>query len=130
MVHGSAASYELLLQGLSHGFLLLQSCGNNAAFDCDATPSIQGIFAADTEAQTTVSVQVQGPIDPYRFNMFMADLLAERGSDIKRMSGVLCVQVSTHWLPMCTLCTQTLLCVLFSRDCCAVSHSTQYNHEG
>lgn len=27
--------------------------------------------------------------------MFMADLLAERGSDIKRMTGVLSVQVSS-----------------------------------
>ena len=72
----------------------LQSCGNNAAFETHASTSAQGTFDAEAEPQSTVTIEVSGPIDPYRFNMFMADLLAERGSDIKRMTGVLSVQVS------------------------------------
>lgn len=46
------------------------------------------------EAVSSVTVAVQAPIDPYRFNMFMSDLLAERGSDIKQMHGVLSIQVN------------------------------------
>lgn len=41
----------------------------------------------------TTTVSVHRPIDPYRFNMFMSDLLAERGSDIKHMHGILSIQV-------------------------------------
>ncbi|KAG2435740.1 hypothetical protein HXX76_006936 [Chlamydomonas incerta] len=34
----------------------------------------------------------EGPLDEYRFNMFMNDLLAERRNDIVGFKGVLCVQ--------------------------------------
>lgn len=53
-----------------------------------------GRLQSDVEALDTVTVAVQGPIDPYRFNLFMSDLLAERGSDIKQMHGILSIQVS------------------------------------
>ena len=49
---------------------------------------------SDPEAVETVTVSTNGAIDPYRFNMFMSDLLAERGSDIKQMHGTLSIQVS------------------------------------
>ena len=69
----------------------VQSCG--AGGETGVSISAPNISGSVTEAQTTVSIQLQGPIDPYRFNMFMADLLAERGCDIKRMYGVLSIQV-------------------------------------
>lgn len=47
---------------------------------------------SDIEAVETVTVSANGAIDPYRFNMFMSDLLAERGSDIKQMQGTLSIQ--------------------------------------
>ncbi|DBA65847.1 TPA: hypothetical protein ACH3X2_002878 [Trebouxia sp. C0005] len=47
---------------------------------------------SDPEAVETVTVSTNGAIDPYRFNMFMSDLLAERGSDIKQMHGTLSIQ--------------------------------------
>lgn len=50
-------------------------------------------FHSDLEAVQTVTVSTNGAIDPYRFNMFMSDLLAERGSDIKQMHGTLSIQV-------------------------------------
>ncbi|KAG2435738.1 hypothetical protein HXX76_006934 [Chlamydomonas incerta] len=34
----------------------------------------------------------EGPLDEYRFNMFMNDLLSERRNDIVGFKGVLCVQ--------------------------------------
>lgn len=48
---------------------------------------------SDPEAVETVTASTNGAIDPYRFNMFMSDLLAERGSDIKQMHGTLSIQV-------------------------------------
>lgn len=47
---------------------------------------------SDPEAVETVTASTNGAIDPYRFNMFMSDLLAERGSDIKQMHGTLSIQ--------------------------------------
>lgn len=71
----------------------MQSRGNNPASDSDACSTAAQQLVAEPEPQLNVSIEVVGLIDPYRFNMFVADLLAERGSDIKRMSGVLSVQV-------------------------------------
>ena len=71
----------------------MQSCGSDAVCISDPCTSTQGLLVSAAESQGTVSIELTGPIDPYRFNMFMADLLAERGNDIKRMSGVLSVQV-------------------------------------
>ena len=71
----------------------MQSCGSRTVGDSGPSTSTQDMFTTAAEAPATVHVELTGPIDPYRFNMFMADLLAERGSDIKRMSGVLSVQV-------------------------------------
>ena len=53
-----------------------------------------GRLHAEPEVPKSVTVSVSGPIDPYRFNMFMSDLLAERGSDIKQMHGILSIQVT------------------------------------
>ncbi|KAG2451287.1 hypothetical protein HYH02_003893 [Chlamydomonas schloesseri] len=41
---------------------------------------------------SAVSVMAEGPLDEYRFNMFMNDLLSERRNDIVGFKGVLCVQ--------------------------------------
>ena len=90
----------------------MQSCGNNPTSDSDACSTAGQQIVSETEPQSTVSIEIVGLIDPYRFNMFVADLLAERGRDIKRMSGVLSVQVSVlsawqvgivheHFLWMC-----------------------------
>lgn len=51
---------------------------------------------SEPAAVETVTVSTNGAIDPYRFNMFMSDLLAERGSDIKQMHGTLSIQVKIH----------------------------------
>jgi G3E family GTPase len=42
-----------------------------------------------------VGIVARGPLDEYRFNMFMRDLLAEKAKDIFRCKGVLAVHVST-----------------------------------
>ena len=47
-------------------------------------------------SSTTVTVQTEAALDPYRFNMFMADLLAEHGKQITHMAGTLNVQVGLH----------------------------------
>jgi hypothetical protein len=44
----------------------------------------------------SVGIVARGPLDEYRFNMFMRDLLAEKAKDIFRCKGVLAVHVSTH----------------------------------
>ena len=72
-----------------------------------------GRLQTDAEAVSTVTVAVQGSIDPYRFNMFMSDLLAERGSDIKQMHGILSIQVGP-----CMCCPRGLRQVY-----CMINHS-------
>jgi hypothetical protein len=41
----------------------------------------------------SVGIVARGPLDEYRFNMFMRDLLAEKSKDIFRCKGVLAVHV-------------------------------------
>jgi len=60
---------------------------------------------SDPEAVETVTVSTNGAIDPYRFNMFMSDLLAERGSDIKQMHGTLSIQVRITQLTPYLFCS-------------------------
>lgn len=43
----------------------------------------------------SVGIVARGPLDEYRFNMFMRDLLAEKAKDIFRCKGVLAVHVSS-----------------------------------
>eukprot|EP00887_Chlorella_sp_A99_P002601 scaffold6.g2601.t1 len=45
----------------------------------------------DLSGVGSVGITARGPLDQYRFNMFMRDLLAERARDIFRCKGVLCV---------------------------------------
>jgi G3E family GTPase len=40
----------------------------------------------------SVGVVAYGPLDEYRFNMFMRDLLTERAADIFRCKGMLAIQ--------------------------------------
>lgn len=42
---------------------------------------------------SSVGITAHGPLDPYRFNMFMKDLLLEKGRDIMRCKGLLCIKV-------------------------------------
>lgn len=51
-----------------------------------------------------MGIVARGPLDEYRFNMFMRDLLAEKAKDIYRCKGVLAVHVSGAgwWTPACT----------------------------
>ena len=102
----------------------MQSCGSRPVCDSDPLTSTQDIFTPAAEAQATVSIELTGPIDPYRFNMFMADLLAERGSDIKRMSGVLSVQVG-YCSVCCCQCLPKLECICGS---CIIISTTTAGH--
>jgi G3E family GTPase len=52
----------------------------------------------DLSGVGSVGIVARGPLDEYRFNMFMRDLLAEKAKDIFRCKGVLAVHVSTSWL--------------------------------
>ncbi len=74
--------------------LALQACQTGSAACLTSYSEAHNRLHSEAEALSTVTVAVAGPIDPYRFNMFMSDLLAERGSDIKQMHGVLSIQVS------------------------------------
>ena len=48
----------------------------------------------DLSDVSSVGILARGPLDEYRFNMFMRDLLTEKAKDIFRCKGVLCVHVS------------------------------------
>jgi G3E family GTPase len=48
-----------------------------------------------------VGIVARGPLDEYRFNMFMRDLLAEKAKDIFRCKGVLAVHVSGWYWFQC-----------------------------
>ena len=41
---------------------------------------------------SSVGISAAGPLDQYRFNMFMKDLLLEKSRDIMRCKGVLCIK--------------------------------------
>ena len=41
---------------------------------------------------SSVGISAAGPLDQYRFNMFMKDLLLEKSRDIMRCKGVLCIR--------------------------------------
>lgn len=58
----------------------------------------------DLSGVGSVGIVARGPLDEYRFNMFMRDLLAEKAKDIYRCKGVLAVHVSGAgwWTPACT----------------------------
>lgn len=49
----------------------------------------------DLSGVGSVGIVARGPLDEYRFNMFMRDLLAEKAKDIFRCKGVLAVHVSS-----------------------------------
>lgn len=52
----------------------------------------------DLSGVGSVGIVARGPLDEYRFNMFMRDLLAEKAKDIFRCKGVLAVHVSIKTL--------------------------------
>jgi len=45
----------------------------------------------DLAGVSSVGISATGPLDQYRFNMFMKDLLLEKARDIMRCKGVLCI---------------------------------------
>lgn len=45
----------------------------------------------DASGVGSVGIVARGPLDEYRFNMFMRDLLSEKAKDIYRCKGVLCI---------------------------------------
>jgi hypothetical protein len=45
----------------------------------------------DLAGVSSVGISAAGPLDQYRFNMFMKDLLLEKARDIMRCKGVLCI---------------------------------------
>jgi hypothetical protein len=46
----------------------------------------------DSSGVGSVGITARGPLDKYRFNMFMRDLLGEKARDIFRSKGVLCIK--------------------------------------
>ena len=46
----------------------------------------------DVSGVGSVGITARGPLDKYRFNAFMRDLLSERARDIFRSKGVLCIK--------------------------------------
>lgn len=46
----------------------------------------------DMSGVSSVGITAHGPLDPYRFNMFMKDILLEKGRDIMRCKGLLCIK--------------------------------------
>lgn len=50
----------------------------------------------DVSGVGSVGITARGPLDKYRFNAFMRDLLSERARDIFRCKGVLCVHGQEH----------------------------------
>lgn len=62
----------------------------------DALPAVEldSTSGALTAPIAAITVQAQGSLDPFRFNMLMRDLLAEHGPDITWMKGVLTIQDS------------------------------------
>ncbi|KAG7672668.1 hypothetical protein KSW81_001628 [Nannochloris sp. 'desiccata'] len=46
----------------------------------------------DASGVGSVGITARGPLDKYRFNAFMRDLLSERARDIFRSKGVLCIK--------------------------------------
>jgi hypothetical protein len=46
----------------------------------------------DLSGVGSVGITARGPLDKYRFNMFMRDLLGEKARDIFRSKGVLCIK--------------------------------------
>lgn len=48
----------------------------------------------DLSGVGSVGITARGPLDKYRFNMFMRDLLGEKARDIFRCKGMLCIKVS------------------------------------
>lgn len=49
----------------------------------------------DLSGVGSVGITARGPLDKYRFNMFMRDLLGEKARDIFRCKGMLCIKVRT-----------------------------------
>ena len=47
----------------------------------------------DLSGFVSIGIVARGPLDPYRFNMFITDLLQEKSRDIFRSKGVLCIKV-------------------------------------
>lgn len=50
----------------------------------------------DLSGITSIGIVAKGPLDPYRFNMFITDLLLEKSRDIFRSKGVLCLKGKEH----------------------------------
>ena len=73
-------------------------------------------------SSTTITVQAEAALDPYRFNMFMADLLAEHGKQITHMAGTLNIQVGLH------TCANSSVSLLPSKYGCLCSHSLSMGH--
>jgi G3E family GTPase len=77
---------------------------NNAAADsegrdppagttpCHRQPRRRRKKLHDLSGVGSVGITARGPLDKYRFNAFMRDLLAERARDIFRCKGVLCIK--------------------------------------
>lgn len=56
-------------------------------------PKRRKLLMHDTLDIYSVGITAQGPLHPWRFNMFMRDFFVERHTDIFRSKGVLCIKV-------------------------------------
>ena len=67
---------------------------NQGAFDLNRVLEAHPDFLADeahehNEEVTSMSFEVENPIDPERFNAWIGDLLAQKGQDLLRTKGIL-----------------------------------------
>lgn len=59
---------------------------------CGREPKRRRLLMHDTMGIYSVGITAEGPLHPWRFNMFMRDFFVERHKDIFRSKGVLCIK--------------------------------------
>lgn len=74
-------------------------CCRRLAVQPERRPKRRAKRLHDLSDVSSVAITAHGPLDEYRFNMYMRDLLAEKAKDIFRCKGVLSVHVSSGRLP-------------------------------
>jgi len=68
-----------------------EGSGRNERLQKERRPKRKRKKLHDLSNVSSVGIIARGPLDEYRFNMYMKDLLSEKARDIFRCKGVLCV---------------------------------------
>lgn len=94
---------------------MMVNCCSLVAVQGDRRPKRRRKQLHDLSGVGSVGIVARGPLDEYRFNMFMRDLLAEKAKDIFRCKGVLAVHVRMagqhRWSADVTMRWVTCLCM-------------------